>query len=125
MANEGNLLKAENLTSEQLRERARKGGKASAKARKEKKKIKEQLEMLLSLPIKDETAKKKLKKLGINSDNIDNQMAMVISIWQKAVKGDVQAATFIRDTCGEKPENNVNLTGAIPVVISGEDELED
>jgi hypothetical protein len=37
MANDGNLLRPEDLTSEQLRERARKGGIASGKARKEKK----------------------------------------------------------------------------------------
>ena len=125
MANEQNLLKAENMTSAQLRERARKGGIASAKAKKERKQIKEQLEFLLSLPIKDKITKAEIRKLGIDTENIDNQMAMVISMWQKAVKGDVQAATFIRDSLGEKPDSKVNLDMKLPVIFMGEDELDE
>lgn len=125
MANEQNLLKAENMTSAQLRERARKGGIASAKAKKERKQIKEQLELLLSLPIKDKITKAEIRKLGIDTENIDNQMAMVISMWQKAVKGDVQAATFIRDSIGEKPDSKVNLDMKLPVIFMGEDELDE
>lgn len=125
MANEQNLLKAENMTSAQLRERARKGGIASAKAKKERKQIKEQLELLLSLPIKDKITKAEIRKLGIDTENIDNQMAMVISMWQKAVKGDVQAATFIRDSLGEKPDSKVNLDMKLPVIFMGEDELDE
>ena len=121
MANEQNLLKAENMTSAQLRERARKGGIASAKAKKERKQIKEQLELLLSLPIKDKITKAEIRKLGIDTENIDNQMAMVISMWQKAVKGDVQAATFIRDSIGEKPDSKVNLDMKLPVIFMGEE----
>ena len=125
MANEGNLLRAEDLTSEQLRERARKGGKASAKAKGERKKIKEQMELLLSLPNKDAETKKKLKAMGIDIDNIDNQMAMVLSMYQKAISGDVQAATFIRDSLGEKVANKVNLDMNLPVMFVGEDELDE
>ncbi len=125
MANEGNLLRAEDLTSEQLRERARKGGKASAKAKRERKKIKEQMELLLSLPNKDGETKKKLKGMGITTDNIDNQMAMIVSMYQKAISGDVQAATFIRDSIGEKPDNKVNLDMNLPVMFVGEDELDE
>ena len=125
MANEGNLLRAEDLTSEQLRERARKGGKASAKAKRERKKIKEQMELLLSLPNKDAETKKKLKAMGIDIGNIDNQMAMVLSMYQKAIGGDVQAAIFVRDTLGEKPDNKVNLDMNLPVMFVGEDELDE
>lgn len=125
MANEQNLWKAEDLTSEQLRDRARKGGIASAKAKKERKMIKEQLELLLSLPIKDKNLKAELKKMGVDTENVDNQMAMVIAMWQKAIKGDVSAATFIRDTLGEKPDNKVNLDMNLPVMFVGEDELDE
>ena len=98
-----NLIPQNKRTKEEQREIARKGGIASGKARRKKKLIKEQLELLLSLPLKDENAKKKLKQLGIDVDNLDNQMAMVISMWNKAIKGDVQAFNSIRDTIGEKP----------------------
>ena len=113
MAGIDNLIKAEDLTSEELRERARKGGKASVEARRKKKAMKEQFELLLSLGVKDKEARKKMKALGINPDNIDNQMATVISMWQESVKGNVQAATFIRDTIGEKPIEKVEMNASV------------
>ena len=67
----------------------------------------------MSLPLKDENAKRKLEQLGIDADNLDNQMAMVISIWNKALKGDIQAFNSIRDSVGEKPSDvveNINYT---------------
>ncbi len=79
----------------------------------------------MSLPIKDKITKAEIRKLGIDTENIDNQMAMVISMWQKAVKGDVQAATFIRDSLGEKPDSKVNLDMKLPVIFMGEDELDE
>lgn len=118
MANEENLLKAEDLTSSELRERAKNGGKASGKARREKKKIKEQMELLLSLPNKDAKTKKKLKAMGIDIGNIDNQMAMVLSMYQKAISGDVQAATFIRDSMGEKVAEKVEIRKSVEEVAN-------
>ena len=58
-----NLIPQSERTKEEQREIARKGDIASGKARRRKKLIKEQLELLLSLPLKDENAKKKLKQL--------------------------------------------------------------
>ena len=115
--NESNLIPNSERSPEEVRENGRKGGIASGKARREKKLFKEQIELLLSLPLKDEKAKKQLEKLGIDTENIDNQMAMVISMWQKAIKGDVQAFNTLRDTVGEKPKDKVEHSGAIPVVI--------
>jgi len=119
------LIPFNELTEEEQKKLASKGGKASVKARREKKKMKEQLDLLLSLPNRDDATKKKLKKMGVDIDNIDNQMAMILSMYQKAIGGDVQAATFIRDTIGEKAVEKVDVAGAIPVVISGDDSLED
>lgn len=99
-----NLIPFTELTEEEQRKIAVKGGIASGKARRKKKLIKEQLELLLSLPLKDENAKRKLEQLGIDTDNIDNQMAMIIAIWNKALKGDTQAFNSIRDSVGEKPK---------------------
>ena len=105
MANEQNLIKAEDLTSEQLRERARKGGIASAKAKKKRKAMKEQMEILLSLPVKSPKLKEQLKKLGIKSNEIDNQMALIVSLYQTALKGgknSVQAFNVIMEMTEEK-----------------------
>lgn len=110
MKGEENLIPFNERTEEEQREIARKGGIASGEVRREKKLIKDQLNLLLSLPLKDPKAKKQLKSLGIDVDNLDNQMAMVISMWQKAIKGDVQAFNSIRDTVGEKPVEKVEVS---------------
>lgn len=125
MAGEENLIPMSERTKEEVREIARKGGVNSGKARREKKKMREQAELLLSLPLKDAKAREKLKKLGITNKQLDNQMAMIISMWQKALKGDVQAASWLRDICGETPTNKVEMSGVLPVVITGEDDLID
>ena len=69
------------LTEEELR----KGGINSAKARKEKKLFKEEIE----------------KQLGSSIEEI------VSALIDKAKIGDVSASTFLRDTFGEKPIDKV------------------
>lgn len=108
--NEENLIPFNERTEEEQRKIASMGGKASGEARKQKKLFKEQINLLLSLPLKDPKAKKQLEALGIDTDNIDNQMAMVISMWQKAIKGDVQAFNTLRDTAGEKPKEEIEVS---------------
>ena len=82
------LLKAEDLTSQQLHDRAVKGGIASAKARKEKKTLKMELEALLE--IADERGD-------------DVQKKMCFALLKKACKGDVKAFETVRDTIGQSP----------------------
>lgn len=117
MAGQDNLVSLATRTTDEQREIAKKGGKASGKARREKKLLKDQINLLLSLPLKDKKAKEKLKALGINADNIDNQMAMVIAMWNKAIKGDVQAFNTLRDTVGEKPVDEVNVRQTVDSTI--------
>lgn len=113
IANEQNLKPRTTLSREEAKKLGSKGGKASVEAKRKKKLMAEQIELLLSLPLKDEKAKAKLQALGIDTDNIDNQMALVISMWNTAIKGgksSVQAATFLRDTVGEKPKETIEVT---------------
>lgn len=105
MANEQNLIRNEDLTPSQRRENARKAGIASAKAKKKRKAMKEQMDMLLSLPVKSPKMKEQLKKLGIKSNEIDNQMALIVSLYQTALKGgknSVQAFNAIMEMTEEK-----------------------
>lgn len=100
-------------TREQHSEDSRRAGKASGKARRKKKAMKDAINMLLSLPLKDEKAKAYLEYLGFEEEDMDNQLGLVISMYKEAVaKGNVQAANWIRDTAGDKPmekvQNNVN-----------------
>lgn len=117
MAGQDNLVPITSRSREEVREIGRKGGKASGKARREKKMLKDQINLLLSLPLKDDKAKKKLKGLGIDTNNIDNQMAMVIAMWQKALKGDVSAFNTLRDTSEGKLTEKVEMTQSVDATV--------
>lgn len=97
MANEQNLIP---FTSNQNREEARKngakGGKRSGEVRRQRKAMREQMELLLSLPAKYKKEKDFMDFLGIDEDNWDNQMALIIALYKKAMKGDVAAFQEIR-----------------------------
>lgn len=101
-------------STEEAKRKGRNGGIKSGEARK-KKLMKDQISLLLSLPfpdVSDKTGKKirtTFKQLGIDEENIDNQMAMIIAMWQRALKGDYQAFNSLRDTVGEKPKDEVSV----------------
>lgn len=91
-------------TTEQAREIGRKGGLASAKARAEKKQLKELLELALSQPSEI-------------VDGEDNYTAITAALIQKAIQGDTKAYEVIRDTLGQKPteQQQMDLTAKIEV----------
>ncbi len=108
MANIENLKpKDSNQSREEAKINGKKGGIASGKARRERKAMREQLEILLNLPLKNEKLTKQIKELGIKEKEIDNQMALTISLYQEALKGNTKAYEIIRDTIGEKPIEQV------------------
>lgn len=119
MANEQNLIL---FTSNQSREEAerngRKGGKKSGEVRRQRKAMKEQMEMLLSLPFKNKKQFNFMKELGIEENNIDNQMALIVAMYGKALKGDVQAFNTIREVVQDektiKDENRVQIINDLP-----------
>lgn len=110
MANEQNLIRNEDLTPEQRRENARKAGIASGKARKKRKAMKEQMEMLLTLPVKSSKTKEVLKKLGIKSTEVNNQMALIVALYQTALKGGKNSVTAF-NTIMEMTEEKEKATG--------------
>lgn len=118
MANEQNLIP---FTSNQSREEAKKngskGGKKSGEVRRQRKAMKEQAELLLSLPFKltdrnGNELKEVLEKLGIDEENIDNQMAMIVALWKTALgngRNQVTAVQELRDIIGEKAEKEASV----------------
>lgn len=116
------------MTPEELSAAGRKGAQKSIEVRRKNKEMKRTLEILLGMPMhKGKVADvEQIRSFAeLKGKNISVETAMMVTLLQKALKGDVTAAQFIRDTSGQKPTDDVNLTGAIPVVISGADELED
>lgn len=126
MNGQENLIPFNERTEEEQREIARKGGIASGEARRRRREIKDSLDLLLSLPFKiqannADTIRQQLNNLGVPEDEIDNQMAMAFSMFINSVgtgKNAVSAATFIRDTLGEKPKEKVELTNNIDESIA-------
>lgn len=107
--NEDNLVSLATRPQQERTKIARMGQKASTEAKRRKKSLKEAMELLLSLPVKDNKVRKQIEALGINPDDVDNQMAMAIAQWQQAVKGNVKAYTNIEATIGEKPKENIAI----------------
>lgn len=115
MANNENLLKGKETrftSGEVAVENGRKGGKASSESKRRKKEMRERLEILLSLPINEGKGAEieKIKSFGaLKGKNITVEDAVLIAITQKALKGDIQASTFLRDTVGEKPKDKQEI----------------
>lgn len=130
MPNEQNIIPHQ-FTSDQNREEAAKnghiGGRASGVSRRRKKSLREAADLYLSLPVSDQRKWNKIAKEGVDPDNIDNQMAMIIGLTQRAVKGDARAAKIIVDLIGEtQPETSKtenNLIEAIKGIEVDADEI--
>lgn len=117
MANPQNLRK---LTTTQAREIGKLGGKASAEAKKKRKTFKELLTMFGELDVKDDELRQKMLELGVSKGLLTHDTAVIISQYQRAEKGDTQAAAFIRDTKGENPKDpalNLNIESVSGIEI--------
>lgn len=81
------------------REIARIGGKASAAKRAQRKTLKDELLFLLSE-----------SKDGADGKKHTVNESVCIALIKQAMQGNVRAFEHIRDTIGEKPTENVNIT---------------
>lgn len=106
-----NLIPFNKRTKEERRKLAIDAGKASGEARRKKKKLRELVEMFGELPA-PEKVRRVMKELGVSENDMrTNNMAVVVGLFQKAIKGDVFAFNAIRDIRGEKPEDKTKITG--------------
>lgn len=92
---------------EEAVERGRMGGKKKAENQRNKRSIKEALQILLDLPPCQKEVQNFLEYAGIEDEDQTNTLALAVAMFNKAIKGDIKAAEFIRDTVGEKPELNI------------------
>ena len=119
MVNESNLRPVKSV--EEAREKGKKGGIASGKARREKKAMKETLEMLLSMSLQEGKVANldKIKSIAaLNGKNITVQEAIMLKQIQKAMKGDTKAAEYIRDTSGNKLKEGLDINGSLDTDIT-------
>lgn len=124
--NKENLVSLADRTTEEKRAIGIKGGKASGEARRKKKTMKEQAQLLLSLAVKNPKLKKAMADIGIEETEQTNQMAMIISMMNKAIsKGDVQAFNSLQATIGEEPTKKVEQTIDTTVVKQQKNAIDD
>lgn len=123
--NTQNLLRPEDLTPEQLRERASKAGKASVEAKRNKKTLQEICQAMMETRVTSENDIKKLQKLypGLDVSDIDYATAMTYAQVNKALKGDAKAYEIVRDTGGEKPINKTEHSGQVSLSDMSDEEL--
>lgn len=104
MANEQNLRPAEyKLTLEEQK----RGGKKSGQVRAERKKFNELFNAYLDKMVTSDQIKEQMKQFGFNDEECTNKNAVVFAQYKQALKGNTNAATFIRDTMGEKPVEQI------------------
>lgn len=115
-----NLIPMNKLTEDKQKLIAQLGGKASGASRRRKKAMREQLEVMMSLKVKEESTINKLKKMGIKKSDMNNQTALLMAVFLKGLNGDVKAAEFIRDTLGENPNKiqvEFNSSGTTEAIL--------
>lgn len=105
MANEQNL-KSVRCTAD-ARKLGSVGGKKSGESRREKKRLRELLEILLQQPVEA-------------GDGSTNAEAMTVALLKKALSGDTRAYEIIRDTIGEKPVEKRGVAMQTEVTLTKE-----
>lgn len=109
MANEQNLIPgAHTLT----REEVSKGGKRSGEKRRLQSAIRKALESKANSPELNEL----FKQFGIEEESRDYALAIACAITCKAAQGNLSAAEFIRNSIGEKPKEEIDLTGGVVII---------
>ena len=97
-----NLIPTNRRTKKEVREIARKGGKASGEARRRKADLRKALKTVLEADVHSDKVAEQLDKMGFDNSNL---MAMVFAQMQQAQKGNVRAFEAISKVMGvEKDE---------------------
>lgn len=109
MANEQNLIpQAHRLTVEE----ASKGGKASGKARREKRMLRDALQELLDREYTDK-----------QGNTADGTTILAAQLFKKAQKGDLRAWQILRDTVGQMPVQRIEMDTIDPQARAEMDDL--
>lgn len=113
MPNEQNLVPIQ--STEEARERGRKGGIASGVSRRRKRSLIEAADLYLSLPVANRKKWNAIAKEGVDPEDVDNQMAMIIGLTQAAINGDAKAAKLLFELVGDQSGENDEVKVVIDV----------
>ena len=116
--NDQNLIKPKrDQTAEQRKAAASKAGKAAAKKRREKKQMQEIAKIVLHMPFEGTDAQlDDLEGLSFE-DYPDRKLTVseisILKVAKKARRGDIAAIQFLRDSAGEKPVEQIEVSADI------------
>lgn len=120
MANEQNLR---TLSPSEAREQGRRGGLASAAKRQKQKTLRELAEIVGQMPVKNPKTIAIMQKAGFDTEQMTNDMAMMLGLQLKAQSGDPSAAKLLSELRGQystrvevepvQPKPLIDLTDAI------------
>ena len=96
-----NLVPLNKRTKEEQRTIQQVGGTASGVSRRRKRSLKEATDLYLSLPVKDKRMLYKIISKGVDPEDVDNQMAIIVGLAEVAANGDARAAKMILEFLGE------------------------
>lgn len=106
MANIENL---QLFTKENAKIYGKRGGIKSGKVRAERKSLKEQMKLLLEMPVTNESRINKLKEAGFEDNEITNQLYLTYATFERAIAGDIRAVSIIYKTIQNEDEEKANL----------------
>ena len=119
-----NLVPTTALTEEERRAMARRAGKASGKARRQKRTLRELAEIIGSMPTKNPKTIAIMEKAGFKPEEMTNDMATMLAMQLKSQAGDVSAAKLLAEMRGQystrvevepvQPKHLIDLTDAKP-----------
>lgn len=101
MANEQNLIPLTERGKEDAKRIRQMGQAAQTAARRRKRSLREAADVYLSLPVSDRRRWNKIARRGVDPEDVDNQMAMIIGLTEAATMGDARAAKVVIDLLGD------------------------
>lgn len=105
------------LSGEQAAKNGKKGGDASVESKRRKKTLAERVRLFGELKV-DAKSARAMEQLGIAEEEQDWYMQAAVSLFQKALKGDVSAFNAIRDIIGEKPVERQQVNAMMDTQIT-------
>lgn len=122
----GNLMSAEDLNSRRSREQhsadSRKGGIASGASRRRKRSLREAADLYLSLPVTDRERWDQIAAAGVDPEDVDNQMALIVGLSEASIKGDARAAKVLIDLLGDGKDEGGESGGVIVLAARDREE---
>ena len=128
MPNIENLKYKDGERHQLTEEEVKKGNANSIESRRKKKSMQELANIILNLSLKSgevHSIEEMQSIAEISGKNLSVDEAILLKQVEKALKGDLQSATFIRDTSGNKPVEQIQHSGEInnPYTNLTEEEL--